>query len=146
MYEYRYRSVGDVTGPYCYRMRMSAEGTSRVHRLLSKAVAEAPCSSLRRWMIESVLSHDFQYFSGMLTWFVRTDICLRHIYPDLRSRKAMFRKLTGDRVAARRMRFFRPCLQLAGQARLFLGCNHSRTVSLVVGISIDGRKGTTLTS
>lgn len=41
----------------------------------------------------------------MLTWFVRTDICLRHIYPDLRSRKAMFRKLTGDRVAARRMRF-----------------------------------------
>lgn len=104
VYEYRYRSVGDVTGPYCYRMRMSAEGTSQVNRLLSKAVAEAPCSSLRRWMIESVLSHDFQYLSGMLTWFVRADICLRHIYPDLRFRKAMFRKLTGDRVAARRMR------------------------------------------
>lgn len=104
VYEYRYRSVGDVTGPYCYRMRMSAEGTSQVNRLLSKAVAEAPCSSLRRWMIASVLSHDFQYLSGMLTWFVRADICLRHIYPDLRFRKAMFRKLTGDRVAARRMR------------------------------------------
>ena len=104
VYEYRYRSVGDVTGPYCYRMRMSAEGTSQVHRLLSKAVAEAPCSSLRRWMIASVLSHDFQYLSGMLTWFVRADICLRHIYHDLRFRKAMFRKLTGDRVAARRMR------------------------------------------
>lgn len=105
VYEYRYRSVGDVTGPYCYRMRMSAEGTSRVHRLLSKAVAEAPCSSLRRWMIASVLSHDFQYLSGMMTWFVRTDICLRRVYPDLRFRKAMFRELTGDRLTARRMRF-----------------------------------------
>ena len=104
VYEYRYRRAGDVTEPYCCRMRMSAEGTSRVHRLLSEYVAEAPCSSLRRWMTESVLSHDFQYLSGMLIWFVRADICLRRVYPDLRFRKAMFRKLTGGRLTARRMR------------------------------------------
>lgn len=105
VYEYRFRSVGDVTGSYCYRMMMSADGTSQVHRLLSETVAKAKYSALRRWMSESVLSHDFQYLSGMMTWFVRTDICLRRVYPDLRFRKAMFRKLTGDRLAARRMRF-----------------------------------------
>ena len=105
VYEYRYRSLGDVVGHFCDRLHMTADAVSQVHRLLSKAVAQASDSSLRRWMIESVLSHDFQHLSGMLTWFVRADVCLRRVYPDLRFRKAMFRKITGERLIARRMRF-----------------------------------------
>ena len=104
IYIYRYRSLGDLLDSFSDRLKLTIGAVNRLHRLMSETVAKAPCSSLRRWMIASVLSHDFQYLSGMLTWFVRADICLRHIYPDLRFRKAMFRKLTGDRLAARRMR------------------------------------------
>ena len=104
IYIYRYRSLGNLLDSFSDRLELTIGAVNRLHRLMSEAVAEAKFSSLRRWMTESVLPHDFHYLSGMLTWFVRADICLRHIYPDLRFRKAMFRKLAGDRVAARRMR------------------------------------------
>ena len=105
IYIYRYRSLGDLLDSFSDRLKLTIGATNKLHRLMSETVAKAKYSALRRWMIASVLSHDFQYLSGMLTWFVRADICLRHIYPDLRFRKAMFRKLTGDRLTARRMRF-----------------------------------------
>lgn len=105
IYIYRYRSLGGLLDSFSDRLRLTIGAVNRLHRLMSETVAKAKYSALRYWMTESVLSHDFQYLSGMLTWFVRTDICLRHIYPDLRFRKAMFRKLAGDRLTARRMRF-----------------------------------------
>ena len=105
IYIYRYRSLGDLLDSFSDRLKLTIGATNKLHRLMSETVAKAKYSALRRWMIESVLSHDFQYLSGMLTWFVRADICLRHIYPNLRFRKAMFRKLAGDRLTARRMRF-----------------------------------------
>lgn len=105
IYIYRYRSLGDLLDSFSDRLKLTISAVNRLHRLMSETVAKAKYSALRHWMIESVLSHDFQYLSGMMTWFVRTDICLWRVYPDLRFRKAMFRKLTGDRLAARRMRF-----------------------------------------
>ena len=105
IYIYRYRSLGNLLDSFSDRLKLTIGAVNRLHRLMSETVAKAKYSSLRRWMIESVLSHDFQYLSGMLTWFVRADICLRRVYPDLRFRKTMFHKLTGDRLAARRMRF-----------------------------------------
>lgn len=105
IYIYRYRSLGDLLDSFSDRLKLTIGATNKLHRLMSETVAKAKYSSLRRWMTESVLSHDFQYLSGMLTWFVRADICLRRVYPDLRFRKAMFRKLTGNRLTARRMRF-----------------------------------------
>lgn len=105
IYIYRYRSLGGLLDSFSDRLKLTIGAVNRLHRLMSETVAKAKFNSLRRWMTESVLSHDFQYLSGILTWFVCADICLRRVYPDLRFRKAMFRKLTGDRVAARRMRF-----------------------------------------
>ena len=105
IYIYRYRSLGGLLDSFSDRLKLTIGAVNRLHRLMSETVAKAKYSALRRWMTESVLSHDFQYLSGMLTWFVRADICLRRVYPDLRFRKAMFRKLAGDRLTARRMRF-----------------------------------------
>ena len=103
VYEYRYRSVGHVAFSWCESLDMSAEATSQVDRLVSEAVAKASCSSLRRWMTESVLSGDFSRLSGMLTWFPQEDQVMWHIFPDLRFREMMFRRLTGDWQATRRM-------------------------------------------
>lgn len=103
VYEYRYRSVGNVAFNWCESLDMSAETTSQVDRLVSEAVAEAPCSSLRGWMTASVLSGDFLRLSGMLTWFPRGDQVMWRIFPDLRFRGMMFRRLTGDLQTARQM-------------------------------------------
>lgn len=105
IYIYRYRSLGGLLDSFSDRLKLTIGAVNRLHRLMSETVAKAKYSALRRWMTESVLSHDFQYLSGMLTWFVRADICLWRVYPDLHFRKAMFRKLTGNRLTARRMRF-----------------------------------------
>ena len=103
VYEYKYRSVGNVVFRWCDALGMDAGTASEVHNLVSDAVAEAPSSALRQWIMESVLSHDFQRLSNMLTWFAREDQILRLIYPDLCYREAMFLRLTGDRQTARQM-------------------------------------------
>ena len=54
-------------------------------------------------MVESVLSGDFSRLSEMLTWFAREDKILRSVFPDLRYRKTMFMRLTGNRLAAKKM-------------------------------------------
>ena len=55
VYEYRYRSVGNVVFNWCESLDMSAEANSQVDRLVSEAVAKAFCSSLRGWMVESTV-------------------------------------------------------------------------------------------
>lgn len=103
VYEYRYRSVGNVVFNWCDNLGIDAEATSQVDRLVSETVAEASRSALRQWITESVLSGDFLRLSEMLTWFVCKDKVLRSVYPDLRYRKEMFLRLTGNKQAAGQM-------------------------------------------
>lgn len=103
VYEYRYRCVGDVVFSWCESLGMSAEANSQVDRLVSEAVAKASCSALRGWMAECVLSGDFSRLSEMLTWFPQEDQVLWRVFPDLRFREMMFRRLTGDWQTARQM-------------------------------------------
>ena len=103
VYEYRYRSVGNVESRWCNGFDMSATADSNVHNLVGKAVADAKYSALRQWVTESVLSGDFSRLSEMLAWFAREDKILRQVYPDLRYRKEMFMRLVGDKQAAGRM-------------------------------------------
>lgn len=103
VYEYRYRSVGNVVFKWCDSLDMDAMATSKVDNLVSQAVADASCSALRQWMTESVLSGDFMRISGMLAWFPRENQVMWRIFPDLRFREMMFRRLTGDWQTARRM-------------------------------------------
>lgn len=105
VYEYLYRGLGNVVFHWCDRLGMDANATSRVHRLVSGAVAEASLSrsGLRRWMAESVLSRDFPRLCDMLTYFAREDKLLRRVFPVLRYREEMFLRLTGDRRKAQEM-------------------------------------------
>lgn len=105
VYEYLYRRLGNVVFRWCDRLGMDANTTSQVHALVSEAVAEASSSrnGLRRWVAESVLSHDFPRLSDMLTYFAREDKLLRRVFPDLRYREEMFLRLTGDRRKAQEM-------------------------------------------
>ena len=68
VYEYMYRSLGDVVFRWCDGLGMDANATSQVHNLVSEAVAEAPRSTLRRWITENVRSRDFLRLSD------RTDL------------------------------------------------------------------------
>ena len=103
VYEYRYRSVGNVESRWCNGFDMSATADSEVHNLVGKAVADAKYSVLRQWVTESVLSGDFPRLSQALTWFAREDKILRMVYPDLRYRKEMFMRLVGNRRTSRQM-------------------------------------------
>lgn len=105
VYEYLYRGLGNVVFHWCDRLGMDANATSRVHRLVSGAVAEASLSrsGLRQWVAESVLSRDFPRLCDMLTYFAREDKLLRRVFPDLRYREEMFLRLTGDRRKAQEM-------------------------------------------
>ena len=102
VYEYMYRSLGDVVARWCGALGM-AGAAGQVGSLITEAVAAAPCSSLRRWMAASALSSGFRPLGGMLTWLARDDKALRRVFPCLRYRKAMFMRLAGDRRAAQRM-------------------------------------------
>ena len=103
VYEYMYRSLGDVVVRWSEKSGMKAHATSQIHHLVSEAVAKAPGSSLRRWIMESVLSGDFLRLTDMLDYFAREDHVLRQIYPNLRYREAMFLRLTVDQQSARQM-------------------------------------------
>ena len=103
VYEYMYRSLGDVVFNWCGGLGMDANATSQVHNLVSQAVADAPCSALRQWIAGSVLSCDFRRLSDMLAWFAREDKNMRRVFPDLRYRKEMFLRISGDGHAARQM-------------------------------------------
>ena len=103
VYEYMYRSLGDVVIRWCRRAGMKADAASQVHRLVSEVVADAPGSAFRQWIIKNVLSHNFQRLNDVLTWLAREDQTLRLVYPDLHYREAMFLRFTGSRQAARQM-------------------------------------------
>ena len=103
VYEYRYRSVGNMVLRWCESLDMGADAASQVDALISEAVAKASSSALRQWMTQSILSGDFLRLCAMLTWFPQKDHVLQRVFPDLRFREAMFLSLTGDRPTARQM-------------------------------------------
>lgn len=103
VYEYMYRSLGDVVFHWCDGLGMDANATSQVHNLVSQAVADAPHSTLRQWITASVLSRDFQRMYDMLTYFAREDKNLRRIFPNLHYRKEMFLRITCDEHTALQM-------------------------------------------
>ena len=103
VYEYMYRSVGDVVLRWCDGLKMSAETASRVRDFVSEVVEEAHGSGLRQWMTESILSNDFRHLSDTLTYFAHNDQVIRQILPDLRYREAMFMRLTKNRHTASKM-------------------------------------------
>ena len=125
VYEYRYRSVGNVVFNWCESLGMDAKTTSQIDRLVSEAVAKAPCSVLRQWMTESVLSGDFMRLSEMLTWFACEDDVLRSVYPDLRYRKEMFLRLAENKKTAGRMLW----ADLAFNWRDKRGCSLADTIA-----------------
>lgn len=103
VYEYMYRSLGDVVFRWCDNLGMDANTTSLVHNLVSGAVAEAPRSTLRQWITESVRSRDFLRLGDTLAYSVREDRVLRQVFPNTRHRETMFFRLTGDPQAARHL-------------------------------------------
>ncbi len=103
VYEYMYRRLDDMTGRLCEEAGIVPDAVNQVCRLISNAVADAPRSALRQWITECVLSGDFPRLSDMLVYFAREDRVLRLAYPDLRYRKDLFLRLTGDLHAAQRM-------------------------------------------
>ena len=103
VYEYMYRSLGDMVVRGCDELGMNAGATSQVHHIVSDAVAEARRSSLRQWMEDSVLSRDFSRLSGMMAYLAEHDRALRLVYPNLHYREAVFRRLAGEGQAAQRL-------------------------------------------
>lgn len=103
VYEYMYRSLGDMVVRGCDELGMNAGATSQVHHIVSDAVAEARRSSLRTWMEDSVLSRDFSRLSGMMAYLAEHDRALRLVYPNLHYREAVFRRLAGEGQAAQRL-------------------------------------------
>lgn len=86
VYERMYRRLGDAVAYWCERMGARGREASRVHDCLSRAVANAPESSLRQWLKESILSHDFHRLREVALFFARYDHTLRVVYPILRYR------------------------------------------------------------
>lgn len=100
-YERLYRSLGDLVGHWCKLMEMDANGIARIQELATQAVADAPASSLQRWIEESVLSGDFFRLNEVALFFARQDATLSLIYPNLKYREEVYAGLTGhDKKAA----------------------------------------------
>lgn len=72
-YEMRYRSVGKMAFYWCDKLGVDLKGTNRLYNSLTKAVADAPESSLEQWMKECVLSGDFQKLKDVAMFYALQD-------------------------------------------------------------------------
>ena len=86
-----YRVVEDEVGRWGDEMGLSAEGLALVRRLVSNALAEAPESGLRRWLVESIRSGRFSRLGEALRFFVTCDETFARLYPPLSFRRQFFR-------------------------------------------------------
>lgn len=103
-YEMRYRSVGKMAFYWCDKLGVDLKGTNRLYNSLTKAVADAPESSLEQWMKECVLSGDFQKLKDVAMFYALQDKTIGKIYPNLKYRKAAFLELAdGDKEKAKEM-------------------------------------------
>ena len=103
-YETMYRSVGNMAFYWCGKLGISTKGTNFLYNTLTKAVADAPESSLKQWIKECILSGDFQRLKDVALYFAIQDKTVRRIYPNLQYRKDAFMELAGgDKVKAKEM-------------------------------------------
>ena len=103
-YETRYRSVGKMAFYWCDKLGVDLKGTNRLYNSLTKAVADAPESSLKQWIKECVLSGDFQRLKDVAMFYALQDKTIGKIYPNLKYRKAAFLELAdGDKEKAKEM-------------------------------------------
>ena len=88
---------------WCESLDMGADATSQVDSLVSEAVSRGrlQCPPAMDDRMRAV--GDFSRMSGMMAWFPCEDPVMWHIFPDLRFREVMFRRLTGDWQTARQM-------------------------------------------
>lgn len=91
-----YRVVEDEVGRWGDEMGLSAEGLALVRRLVSNALAEAPESGLRRWLVESIRSGRFSRLGEALRFFVTCDETFARLYPPLSFRRQFFRSLAHE--------------------------------------------------
>ena len=103
-YEMRYRSVGKMAFYWIDKLGVDLKGTNLLYNTLTKAVADAPESSLELWIKDCVLSGDFQRLKDVAVYFAVQDKTIRKIYPNLKYRKQAFLELAeGDMKKAREM-------------------------------------------
>ena len=103
-YEMRYRSVGKMAFHWCDKLGVDLKGTNLLYNTLTKAVADAPESSLELWMKECVLSGEFQRLKDLAMFYAIQDKTIGMLYPNLKYRKAAFLELAdGDNEKAKEM-------------------------------------------
>ena len=103
-YETRYRSVGKMAFYWCDKLGVDLKGTNLLYNTLTKAVADAPESSLKQWIKECVLSGDFQRLKDVAMFYALQDKTIGKIYPNLKYRKTAFLELAdGDKEKAKEM-------------------------------------------
>ena len=103
-YETRYRSVGKMAFHWCDKLGDDLKGTNLLYNTLTKAVADAPESSLELWIKDCVLSGDFQRLKDVAMFYAIQDKTIGMLYPNLKYRKAAFLELAdGDMKKAREM-------------------------------------------
>ena len=103
-YEMRYRSVGKMAFYWCDKLGVDLKGTNLLYNTLTKAVADAPESSLELWMKECVLSGEFQRLKDVAMFYALQDKTIGKIYPNLKYRKTAFLELAdGDKEKAKEM-------------------------------------------
>ena len=72
-YETRYRSVGKMAFYWCDKLGVDLKGTNQLYNTLTKAVADAPESSLEQWIKDCVLSGEFQRLKDAAMFYAVQD-------------------------------------------------------------------------
>lgn len=103
-YERMYRSIDDVVGYWCRKYKISSNDSAIIYDLVSDAVADAPESSLEKWIKECVLSKDFQKLKDVALFLAQKDPTIRMLYPNLKYMEEAYLKITdGDKEKAQQM-------------------------------------------
>lgn len=138
VYERMYGSAGDMVWRWCKVLGVSAGDCALMNDYVAEAVAAAPADgSLRRWIIESVLSGNFNRLDSVAQFFARQDPTLGLLYPTLSFREDMYMKLAdNDKAAAGRMLW----ADMAFNWRDKTGMSVLRRLARLLGSADDGRQ------
>lgn len=94
----------DTVGSLCGGLGMASSGVALIHGSVSQAVADAPESSLKRWVKECVLSGSFQRLSDVAIFFSLNDKTAGMLHPNIKYAISAFMQLAhGDNEKAQRM-------------------------------------------
>lgn len=92
-YEMRYRSVGNMVIYWSDKLGVDLKVTNLLYNTLTKAIADAPESSLKQWIKECVLSGDFQRLKDVAMFYAIQDKTIGKLYSNLKYRKQAFLEL-----------------------------------------------------